>query len=345
MRTVYVRADGSERIGMGHLMRMMTITDCLKVSARVIYACATKEAGDAVRERGYSVKVFETDPDRMEEELPAWEAWMREESAAWEAPPILLIDSYAVSHSYLTALSVYGKIWMMDDMMREVFPVDGIINYHCFADPEWYHKMYAEKRCLIGADFVPLRPEFSATDDMPCHTEGNEILITTGGADRFHIGRQILMRIYRKDLIFHVILGRFASEDTMLREFVKGKENIRLHRNVRDMAGLMRRCSFGITAGGSTIYEMSAAMLPMMTFSYAENQEALAEYMGKHGAGFYAGKYHMAPEECLAKIEEGFALAMREEKLRMAWRDQAKRIVDGRGAERIAKELLNDCKS
>lgn len=39
-----------------------------------------------------------------------------------------------------------------------------------------------------------------------------------------------------------------------------------LHSDVKDMAGLMRTCQLAVTAGGTTIYELSVLGVPFVCF-------------------------------------------------------------------------------
>lgn len=345
MKRVIVRADGNKSIGMGHLMRMLAIADQMDpCMASISFVLASESGADLVKSHGYEVFVLSTDPSDMDGELPELLPLLDREAGQYPDPLLLLLDSYFVTDHYIREIKSFGKVFLMDDLMRDSYPVDGVINYNVFAEQDWYALHYPDKLRWIGPAYVPLRPEFTDTTKADTN-HSNQILITTGGGDQEHIGAKILYSLYCPDYIFHVILGNFSGQDLELEAFAARKENIILHHAVDHMAELMSKCMLGITAGGSTVYEMCAMKLPFLVFSYAENQEALAEYIGEAQAGYFAGAYHKAPKACLDEIKTGFELATGSPEHRMLWRENASGIVDGLGAKRLADGLLKYCNS
>ena len=114
-----------------------------------------------------------------------------------------------------------------------------------------------------------------------------------------------------------------------------------LHTDVQDMAGLMAQCDLAVTAGGTTIYELAAVGVPFLCFSYAENQEALTEYIGRKQIAGYCGAWHKGKEAVLEALKTQMAVcrskAVREH---MSWEE--KRMTDGDGAARCV-ELIRSC--
>lgn len=83
-----------------------------------------------------------------------------------------------------------------------------------------------------------------------------------------------------------------------------------LHCDVKDMAGLMTACQLAVTAGGTTIYELSVLGVPFVCFSYAENQEGLTEWLGKQEIAGYAGNgiTHRKRQEKLSAAGVGMSV-------------------------------------
>lgn len=331
-KQIFCRADGNARIGAGHLMRLMSITDSVK--ERVTYLCAEKESSLLPEKRGYKTIVLQTPYNKMEEEIPLFPDIFispRENN-------LILVDSYYVTKHYLAVLSTFGRVVLLDDFGTEVFPVEGILNYNVFADRTWYEKMYPGKKCFVGPAYLPLREQFCKETGAKKERKG--ILLTTGGGDKDNIAGEILKLILKPDREIHVVAGSFSPNIEQLRKFSEGKENIVLHCDVKNMAELMNSCRLGITAGGTTVYEMWATGLPFVCFSYAENQEKLEEYVGMGQLGFAAGKYHREPAKVLKKIKEYVEQAENNEELCISMAQKGKKLVDGKGALRLYKELL-----
>lgn len=167
-----------------------------------------------------------------------------------------------------------------------------------------------------------------------------EVLITAGGGDIRNIAGEILKRIYRNDLVFHLVTGRFHPDFQRMQELEKAHNNIHIHHDVKNMAELMCRCQIAVTAGGSTVYELSALGVPFVCFSCAENQEALVDYIGSRQIAVSAGAWHREPEQTLERIGKLFEELAGNPKLREACRYREMALVDGNGAQRLAEEIL-----
>jgi len=169
--------------------------------------------------------------------------------------------------------------------------------------------------------------------------KAGSVLVTTGGGDHENIAGKILKKIYTDQFIFHLVIGRFNPHFQEMEALEKTYGNIHIHHNVTDMAGLMRGCDIAVTAGGSTIYELAAVGVPFICFSYAENQETLTEYIGREQIAGYAGAWHREEEVTLERIAALFARLVSSRELRMDYHQRERAMTDGRGAERLAREL------
>ncbi len=92
--------------------------------------------------------------------------------------------------------------------------------------------------------------------------------------------------------------------------------------------------------GGSTVYELAALGVPLLCFSYAENQEALADCVGARGIGLSAGAWHRDPGGTLERIGGQFQKLAADSRIRQACSRRGMALTDGGGAERLAGALL-----
>ncbi len=53
---------------------------------------------------------------------------------------------------------------------------------------------------------------------------------------------------------------------------------VKVHIDVKDMAGLMAKCMLAVTAAGSTVYELCSLRIPFVTYYFVNNQKLIAEY-------------------------------------------------------------------
>lgn len=334
------RADGNAKIGAGHLMRCLTVAEALAEKAgskeEICFVCADQQSGEAVKAAGFRVQVFNTDYRRMEEELLLWNVFGRDNR--------ILVDSYYVTDAYLEKLRQFGKVFLLDDMSEHAYPVDGVINYNAFAKEAAYQRLYADSetgiqtKCYIGSKYVPVRRQF-LNREYGVGEAVKDVLITTGGGDLDNIAGEMLQSIYREGIDFHVVTGRFNPHLEELKKLEKTQKGVHIYHDVKDMAELMQRCDMAITAGGTTIYELAVLGIPFLCFSYARNQEALAEYIGTNQIAGYLGKYHQNQEEVLRNLQKLFAEYCADRSLREMCYNRERTMIDGNGASRLAEIL------
>lgn len=362
----YFRADGSAATGAGHLMRCLTVAQELQNRIEhpeeVCFLCADAASAELLRKYHMPVQVLGTDPDDFEGELPVLEKMLENAGSmgsteksgigkntgeTGKTENTFLVDSYRVTDSYLSALRRFGKVFLLDDMQQHGFPVDGVINYNLFASPEKYWELYgSETPQYLGAAYVPVRQQFCGAAGQYTVTDTvTDVLITTGGGDKDNIAGEILRELCEHSLKgsgvrFHLVIGKFNPNREVLEKYAAEHREVILHCDVQDMASLMAACQLAVTAGGTTIYELSVLGVPFVCFSYAENQEGLTEWIRKQNVAGYAGAWHHEPETVKKAIGGWCLAAFRRKELRAQCYEAERQLIDGRGAARIAQILL-----
>lgn len=338
---IVIRADGNAKIGAGHLMRCLTVAEAMgKVAGNrenICFLCADEQSADLVREHGFRAEVLDTDYREMETELPVWKHYL---SSDPDMKYTILVDSYYVTDHYLEELRPFGKVYLLDDMQAHTYPVDVVINYNAFADADVYQNLYrgAETQILAGSKYAPIREQFLGKTYRVAKQVKN-VLISTGGGDLENITGAILQKLYQTDMEFHIVTGRFNPHLEELKAWEREKDNVHIYHDVKNMADLMQDCDVAITAGGTTVYELAAIGVPFICFSYAENQEALTEYVGEHQIAGFAGAYHKDSQMTLERMRDLFTKYCNEYDIRKNCCEAEQNMIDGRGAERIAQML------
>lgn len=340
---VVFRADGNERIGTGHVMRCLSIADAFTRRGETSLFVTADSAMEAViRQRGYEVRVLGSAYDCMEKELPG----MGELLHACRSDTIV-VDSYYVTDTYLRGLKACGTVAYLDDRAAFAYPVDILINYNAFGPEVDYGTLYQEKppRLLLGVGYAPLRKAFCAVEKRTQPLHCRDILISTGGADPIHLTMDLVSHVKRVgpqgERIWHFLIGGMNPDKERIAAAAEGCDCIRLHCGVSDMKALICACDAAVSAAGSTTYEICACGVPMITYVLADNQKPGAEAFEKLGLAWSCGdvrKMKDAPEQIYAAVE-----ALCEDyDGRNAMGEQMQKLVDGRGADRIAEAILHD---
>lgn len=380
---VVIRADANSKIGMGHVMRCLSVADALlKRGEEVLFVTADDTPVPLLTKKGIPYCVLHTDYADMEAELPElWEV-LRELPQGAESPDAalaqkntsILVDSYYVTEKYLAALKKRITTIYMDDIYAFSYPVDMLINYNIYGEEMGYEKdaAFADTKLLLGTEYVPLREEFSAgagyaqsRKELSAETENvtpaedrlhqtaeqgrtadGGILITTGGSDSFNLAGQLLMEAMKYDALkekeYHVVSGSLNPHIGELQALAQKHENIHIHCNVTNMAELMAESKVALSAGGSTLYELCAMGVPVIAFSFAENQERLVQTFVKRGIAQYGGNYRTDGNKMIQNTIAGLETLLEDKNLRSEYRKKARTLVDGKGAERIAEALLSE---
>lgn len=380
---VVIRADANSKIGMGHVMRCLSVADALlKRGEEVLFVTADDTPVPLLTKKGIPYCVLHTDYADMEAELPElWEV-LRELPQGAESPDAalaqkntsILVDSYYVTEKYLAALKKRITTIYMDDIYAFSYPVDMLINYNIYGEEMGYEKdaAFADTKLLLGTEYVPLREEFSAgagyaqsRKELSAETENvtpaedrlhqtaeqgrtadGGILITTGGSDSFNLAGQLLMEAMKYDALkekeYHVVSGSLNPHIGELQALAQKHENIHIHCNVTNMAELMAESEVALSAGGSTLYELCAMGVPVIAFSFAENQERLVQTFVKRGIAQYGGNYRTDGNKMIQNTIAGLETLLEDKNLRSEYRKKARTLVDGKGAERIAEALLSE---
>lgn len=344
-----IRVDANKVIAMGHVMRCITIAgQLMKKGCRVLFLTADEWARETIAQAGMDQLCLHTRWDWMEEELPRLR-----EILSLAGIRILLVDSYQATKAYFEGLQDLVRIVRIDDCFEPICPADLLINYNAYHVRFPYEETYAGKtRLLLGTDYVPLREEFSReTSGQDAGGSGEKggglsVLLASGGGDTQDALMGILEKVVEEEafeeVTFYVIVGALHPRGDEIELFSMEYEHprIKVYRLCRDVAGLMAKCDAAVSAAGTMLFELSAMGVPTVFFETADNQRYDREFFGAEGRMLYAGNIRQDREGCLAAVCGNLKKLLADTALRQRMREALYRVTDGRGAERIAEEIV-----
>ena len=338
-----IRADVNETVATGHIMRCVTIAEQIKkLGGQVLFITADGQAEDMLSQAGMEHVCLHTQWNRMEEELPV----LRE---VLELAGIskLLVDSYQATSAYFEELRPLVKLACIDDCFDQVFPVDALINYNAYHTRFPYQETYGDKtKLLLGTEYVPLREEFGVARirDAQSENKGFSVLLSSGGGDAQNAILGVLQRAAQmeelKPVVFHAVVGVYHPQGDAIEEFARSHENVKVYRPCHDMAGLMADCDAAVSAAGTMLFELSAMQVPTVFFQSADNQRYDREFFEADERMLFAGDIGQDRETCIEKVCEGLKKLAADAALRERIKEKLARVTDGKGAERIAEEMM-----
>ena len=336
---IWIRADGGKEIGTGHVMRCLSIADALRqMGEEVCFLLADDSAVPLLERCDQKYRILNSSYQHPERELETLLPLLAECSNS-----VFLADSYYVTDTYLRCIRDYMPVCYMDDRAISGLPVDLLINYNIFADASLY-ECPNDKRTsyLLGTEYAPLRREFK---EVPYQVRDRvkRVLLTTGGSDKYNLAGKILEEVLAneetKSLEYCVVSGAYNEYLPNLLEIGREHPQVQILNNVTDMSELMRTCDIAVTAGGSTMYELSAVGVPIICFSYVDNQEKNVEGFRDRNIVCFGGDYLRQGDKMVRDVADHIRLLCRDLEQRKSYNKRQKALVDGRGAMRIADRL------
>ena len=337
---VLIRADGNEKIGSGHIMRTKSIANELKgLGAKVLYALADERGKRLINNEFQSV-VLSSNYECLDDEINALSSVIKEQKIK-----LILLDSYFVTPKYFKELKKLAKVAYIDDLDAFAYECEALINYGAFFDKNEYKaRQNLAKKYFLGSEFAPLRAEFGSTQKSSKNTQKKQVLLTTGNTDLLGIMPRLLEAFLGdeslKNLEFLAISGAFNEHENKLLALSTKHKNIKVLKNPENMAQIMAEADFVLSAGGSTLYELASLAKAVICFSIAANQNNIKSW-AEAGAMLYAGDAKADSHSVVAKSINLLKSLLNDENLAKTLGQKAHFFVDGKGAIRLAKELLS----
>ena len=332
---IVIRADANEIIGTGHVMRCRSVADALeKAGQDVAFIVADNRTKKLLGD--FKSICLNSDWTDMEGELNKLLPLLNDLH-----PKACIIDSYYVTDRYLKEIKEITKTAYFDDLNDSCWELDVLINYNIFGTSLDYsgYKKNSTMLCL-GPQYAPLRNEFIGLPKREIENKVADVLVSAGGVDPQKVTECIINNICPKwpTIRFHFVVGKLNPRIADLKKFESG--NIILHIDEKNMSGLMMNCDVAVSAAGTTLYELCATGIPTVTYSLADNQLVATKEFESQGIMLSAGDYRDNDDFTIA-LEEKLTLLLDGKEKRKELSGKMQSLVDGRGAVRVADEILN----
>jgi UDP-2,4-diacetamido-2,4,6-trideoxy-beta-L-altropyranose hydrolase len=337
-KPIIFRADVSQQIGQGHLMRCLALAQACRNANEtpiLLSQCNNEYLYLRIRKEGFEIlPLDQIHPNPID--LNRTLSILEEYNAGW-----LVIDGYHFDKKYFEAIKEAGYRLLVIDDMAEIpeYNIDILLNQNIYADQLSYH--YNSKTIsLLGTKYALLRNEFSykpsIKHDIPL--VANKILVIMGGSDPNNVtlkALQALSLVTIEELEVTAIIGESNSnKDSIEKEISNLGLRIKLIEHPSNILDWMNWADIAITGGGSTCYELAFLGLPSLVFILAENQRRVSLGLEIAGCSINLGWYRNITKKDLAlRINE----LAHSPKNRARMSKCGKDLVDGKGASRVVK--------
>lgn len=351
MINIGIRADGSVSIGMGHIMRCLSLAKGFRNGGCQVYFISKYKEGIArIREEDFevvklgdydftspAVGFFYGDEAELQKETDEIISCIKKYSI-----DLMFIDSYNVNQEYFLNLKPFlKKLCYIDDVNRFVYPVDVLINGNITGETLCYEKYCQDEVLLLGLRYNFIRSEFKGLPKREVNEEVREIMITVGGADPYDLSTRLASFILSdkelKKLKTNIVVGDGFNNKEKLRILSKDNKNIILHENVSRMSNIMLNCDLAISAGGSTLYELCACGTPTLAVIVADNQQDIVKTLSDRGYIECLGWYNDLSD---TKLDNKIKSFCNDYYKRKSTAEKMQKLVDGEGVKRVVQEIM-----
>jgi UDP-2,4-diacetamido-2,4,6-trideoxy-beta-L-altropyranose hydrolase len=361
VQQIVIRVDASIEMGMGHLMRCLSLARAwADDGAKVLFLLRRHAAGltHLIEGERHAVRLL-PDPERRRDNATAtgtahahWlsTTWQFDAEQTLEAVDLiggadwLVVDHYALDARWeRMQRKRVPRILAIDDLADREHDCDILLDQNLVLEMDTRYLPYlpATSRSLLGPRYALLRPEFAARRRSLLGRSGQirRILICYGGSDPGNETARALSAI--KSLSSHalaidVAIGLSNPHADSISRLCREMPRAELHRGADNMAELMTRADLAIGAGGVMSWERCCLGLSTIAVDIAENQTGALTALARASALVYLGSAPFVTADQIA----GSIQSMLDDPARTrAMGEAAWALVDGQGTARVCREM------
>ncbi|WP_449277045.1 UDP-2,4-diacetamido-2,4,6-trideoxy-beta-L-altropyranose hydrolase [Leucobacter sp. GX24907] len=358
---VMIRADAGSDVGLGHLVRCLSLADQLVRSGAEV-TLAIRYPNDEVAARaqraGVELRAMTTDHGSATDRgvlhaktqlRDAREAFGAEEPArvhdadaehleaspAWDA---VVVDHYRLDAAWEHEAHRHARrVVVIDDLANRPHIADVLIDHNWYGDgtaTRYRGLVGVGTLQLLGPRYALLDPAYAKQCPLreAVQIPPRRVLIGFGGTDAAtQTERAVRAVLACTDLQVDIVVGAHDRVSDELRNLVDGDERASLHVAVPNLAELLARADLAIGASGSATWERLCMRVPALVTTVSEEQSGVTRALAAAGACAWLGIADaLHPDDYERAITAAAEGAVPE----------APAIVDGFGSARAALAIL-----
>lgn len=307
------RVDSSLVIGIGHVMRCLTIATRLAARGHRCYFFCRLTTGNIIKDiekRGFTVYVLGNPADSPNKEADAtvsdFDSWLgadqkkdSQQTLSLVEANLGVIDWFVVDHYSLDAewendlKKCCKKILIIDDLANRTHNCDILLD-QTFGRMEKDYAQFVPSSCkiLTGSKYALLRTEFAQLREFSVlrrlQPSIKQIIITLGGTDSNNYTSRVLSQLENTSLpsdcrIIVVMGGQAPHLKSVRMQAVSSSWSVEVLVDVVNMAEIIAESDLCIGAAGSTSWERCCLGIPTIMLVIADNQRKVATELNNKG--------------------------------------------------------------
>lgn len=342
---IFIRTDSGVDIGIGHMMRCLSLAETLIKNDFEIHFISKKlneKIHDLIIKKGYKIHTISENTDTQnileDDAIETKKIIMSyNDLSSW-----LLVDHRNLDIQWEKILRKYvQKIIVIDDLANKKHDCDILIDQNLYEKINERYQNLVPKDCkkLLGPKYALLRSEFSdiRKKSIKSRIKLENILISFGGTDpsnETHKVLEALKILNLENIQIDVVTTSLNPFKDDIRQLCSSMTNANFHCDVDKIGVLMKTSDLAIGAGGSTTWERCCLGLPSLVSVISDDQLECTEIMDKNGYVIYLGlAENLTVNDYIEKIKNfNIEHLQKISELNLT-------LVDGQGCQRILNEM------
>lgn len=276
-KVAVLRADASSSIGVGHIMRSLSL-------------------GEALIDEGFGVELvsFELAPSLQSlatscgvEVVELSCAPRSSEDAQFvlqRNANLVVVDGYEFSREFFAVLETSSTPFAVIDDNAETSAQSpsAVINQNPHASASMYAHLQGNPKLLLGLQYAMVRKEVCEVAAMNLQSCEGEVFVAMGGADFLGLTAPIVEALAETGLQIRVAVGHANTQRAHIQKLADQLGNVTLIEQ-QDYVSSLASAHVAVLAAGSSLWEACAVGTPSIGLVVAENQFASANAAKKLG--------------------------------------------------------------
>lgn len=332
MKSVIFRADGNNKVGMGHVIRCLSLADEIKASMpdiNITFVTKDDIAKKAIEEKYH--KVFLTNNIDFFSDNTL-------------TNKLIITDFLNTDNKYISKIrEITGDrstvLCIDNNPVLKYIDAQIVVNANVFSQKETFG--VGSTLYYLGPKYMILKKTFEKlrTEKNEIRDSVNSILVMMGGSDPngFTVKLIKILQKIPKNMSINIVLGpAFDHFNLLNKELDLGNRDYNIYHNPRDLSTIMKNADIALSAAGITLYELATLGIPTIAIPQVKHQEYIAEAFEKKRACINTG---YDPDEI--SILKSVNLLMENSSLRAEMKENSRNLVDGKGLKRVASMIEN----
>ena len=276
-KVAVLRADASSSIGVGHVMRSLSLGEAL-IDEGFGVELVSYELAPSLQSLATScgIEVVElTCAPRSSEDAQ----FVLTRNAA-----IVVVDGYEFSREFFASLELSDTFFAVidDNAETNALSPNAVINQNPHAAASMYAHMKGNPKLLLGLQYAMVRKEVREVAALHLPTREGEVFVAMGGADFLGLTAPIVEAITETGLQIRVAVGHANTQREVVQKLADQHGHVTLIEQ-QDYVSSLASAHVAVLAAGSSLWEACAVGTPSIGLVVADNQVASANAAAKLG--------------------------------------------------------------